>query len=459
MSKFLSLILRHEPELVGLELDEAGWTDVPALLAACQKHGRPFTREELEEVVATNEKKRFAFSDDGRRIRASQGHSVEVDLGYEPQQPPAKLLHGTPSRFLESIRSSGLRKGERHHVHLSTDELTAHKVGQRRGDSVLLTIDAAAMAAHGHQFFVSANGVWLTDHVPVEFIAFPADDLVATANRISKRSSRAQMAKETLAICEGGSYVPPGGRAVEISTAIRNATSMTRLCSLEDRPALQPAVGAGPTKIRVTAESTIAAAIRLQSSPGGHLACLNFASAKNAGGGFLGGSEAQEESLARSSGLYPCLLAAPGYYERNRACESALYLDLAIWSPEVPFFRGDDGALLETPFRISVITAPAPNAGAVAVNSPEMLPQVLPTLHRRAEFVLDIAVERRVRRLILGAWGCGVFRNDPVEVAGTFASLLRAPGRFAEAFDEIVFAIHDRTENQSVLRAFENAFP
>lgn len=172
-SKFLSLVLRHEPEKIGLKLDAAGWVDVEALLAACSRHGRPLKLDQLQEVVSTNEKKRFAFSEDGRHIRASQGHSVGVELGYEPQTPPAKLFHGTASRFVDSIRADGLRKGERHHVHLSTDERTALKVGSRRGESVILTLDATAMATQGHQFYVSDNGVWLTDHVPAGFIAFP----------------------------------------------------------------------------------------------------------------------------------------------------------------------------------------------------------------------------------------------------------------------------------------------
>jgi putative RNA 2'-phosphotransferase len=173
-SKFLSLVLRHEPEKFGLNLDAAGWVDVETLLSSCVKHGHPLSRGELDEVVATNDKKRFAFSEEGRRIRANQGHSVEVSLGYEPQEPPARLLHGTVARFLPSIRANGLRKGERHHVHFSLNEATAWQVGSRRGDSVMLVVDAAAMAAKGHPFFVSANGVWLTDHVPAEYIEFPA---------------------------------------------------------------------------------------------------------------------------------------------------------------------------------------------------------------------------------------------------------------------------------------------
>jgi putative RNA 2'-phosphotransferase len=173
LSKFLSLILRHEPAKVGLTLDEAGWVGVPDLLAALARHGRPITREALLHVVATSDKKRFALSEDGTRIRASQGHSVEVELGYEPATPPALLYHGTVDRFLHSIREQGLIKGERHHVHLSADPETATKVGSRRGRAVVLRIDAAGMARDGLLFYLSANGVWLTDHVPARFITFP----------------------------------------------------------------------------------------------------------------------------------------------------------------------------------------------------------------------------------------------------------------------------------------------
>jgi len=173
LSKFLSLILRHEPQKVGLTLDAAGWVGVDELLEALARHGRAVTRAALDEVVATSDKKRFAFSDDGLRIRASQGHSVEVDLGYAPATPPDVLYHGTVERFLPSIRQGGLVKGARHHVHLSVDVATATKVGDRRGEAVILTIDAAGMARAGLTFYVSANGVWLTDHVPARFITFP----------------------------------------------------------------------------------------------------------------------------------------------------------------------------------------------------------------------------------------------------------------------------------------------
>lgn len=172
-SRFLSLVLRHEPEAAGVSLDEAGWVEVALLLDGCARVGRAITRPELEEIVATNDKKRFAFSEDGLRIRANQGHSIEVELGYQPQVPPEQLFHGTATRFLGSIYAQGLQKGERHHVHLSLDEKTAIQVGGRHGKVVVLVVRSGAMHAAGHPFFVSENGVWLVDHVPVEFLLFP----------------------------------------------------------------------------------------------------------------------------------------------------------------------------------------------------------------------------------------------------------------------------------------------
>lgn len=171
ISKFLSLVLRHEPEAAHLTLDAAGWADVEALLAGCAKAGKPLSRAELDHVVSTNAKKRFEFNADGTHIRASQGHSVEVALDYAPMMPPV-LFHGTATRFLDSIREQGLLKMQRHHVHLSADIKTTMDVGARHGKPVLLTIQAAEMHAAGHAFFRSTNGVWLVDHVPVTFILF-----------------------------------------------------------------------------------------------------------------------------------------------------------------------------------------------------------------------------------------------------------------------------------------------
>jgi putative RNA 2'-phosphotransferase len=172
-SKFLSLILRHEPERVGLELGDAGWVGVDELLKAVNSHGVSLTLDDLKHIVATSDKKRFAFSEDGLRIRASQGHSVEVDLQYAPQTPPELLYHGTATRFLHAIRQHGLQKMQRHDVHLSAETRVTLQVGGRHGKPMLLTIRAGDMHRAGFVFRCSANGVWLVDHVPPQFIQFP----------------------------------------------------------------------------------------------------------------------------------------------------------------------------------------------------------------------------------------------------------------------------------------------
>lgn len=169
-SKFLSLVLRHRPEVIGITLDAEGWVPVEDLLAASARGGRAITREQLDAVVRTNDKQRFAFSADGTRIRANQGHSLPIDLGLVSVEPPELLYHGTVSRFLESIRRDGLVKGNRHHVHLSPDIQTATKVGQRRGRPVVLVIEAGRMFRDGHKFYRSENGVWLTDAVPPGYL-------------------------------------------------------------------------------------------------------------------------------------------------------------------------------------------------------------------------------------------------------------------------------------------------
>jgi putative RNA 2'-phosphotransferase len=170
ISKFLSLVLRHQPEKIGLKLDQAGWVSVGELLEACQNHGFPLTKNELDAVVAGSDKQRFSFSGDGLQIRANQGHSVNVDLGYRPAEPPEELYHGTVERFLKSILDSGLSKGKRHHVHLSADLATARKVGARRGAPVILRVMSGRMQRDGLLFFRSENGVWLTDKVPTEYL-------------------------------------------------------------------------------------------------------------------------------------------------------------------------------------------------------------------------------------------------------------------------------------------------
>ena len=172
-SKFLSLVLRHDPGRIGLTLDPAGWVEVDVLLSALAAHNHRLSRAQLDLVVEQNDKRRFAFDPTGTRIRASQGHSVEVDLGYEDAEPPAQLFHGTHPRVLDAIWREGLRPMNRHAVHLSADAETATWVGARRGRPVVLTVDAARMADDGHRFRVSANGVWLTDAVPPEYLGSP----------------------------------------------------------------------------------------------------------------------------------------------------------------------------------------------------------------------------------------------------------------------------------------------
>lgn len=169
-SKRLSFVLRHAPQSIGIQLDSAGWVDVDVLLEALAAHGLRLTRPELEVLVASSDKQRFAVSDDGRRIRANQGHSVPVELGHPVRRPPDVLFHGTPSRNVPSILREGLRPGRRHDVHLSPDVETAVRVGARRGQHVVLQVDAAAVHVSGTEFRLTPNGVWLAATVPPEHL-------------------------------------------------------------------------------------------------------------------------------------------------------------------------------------------------------------------------------------------------------------------------------------------------
>jgi len=169
-SKFLSLHLRHQPQALGLTLAPGGWVAVAELLAACAAHGHPLTREELDLLVKSNDKQRFAFDETGQQLRAQQGHSVPVELQLAPAAPPAVLYHGTVAAALPAIGREGLRPMGRHHVHLSPDAETARRVGNRRGPAVLLRIDAAELHRAGGVFYQTGNGVWLTAAVPPEFI-------------------------------------------------------------------------------------------------------------------------------------------------------------------------------------------------------------------------------------------------------------------------------------------------
>ena len=170
ISKFMSKHLRHEPEALGLNLEPGGWVLIADLMEGAGKLGFPITREELLQVVAENEKQRFALDETATKIRANQGHSTSVDLQLAEVEPPPQLFHGTVSKFLDAILVEGLKKMDRHDVHLSKDVLTAAKVGERRGKPVILVVDSGAMASDGYKFRLSENGVWLTDHVPPKYI-------------------------------------------------------------------------------------------------------------------------------------------------------------------------------------------------------------------------------------------------------------------------------------------------
>ena len=176
ISKFLSLVLRHKPETIGIQLDENGWTDVDILLEKSNDYGIKLDKEVLHHIVTTNSKKRFAFNDSADKIRASQGHSVDVELGYTNQKPPDVLYHGTGENSVSSILKAGLEKRSRQHVHLSSDIETAIKVGQRHGKPLVFTILAGQMFADNFEFYLSDNGVWLTDYVPVAYLKQNGDE-------------------------------------------------------------------------------------------------------------------------------------------------------------------------------------------------------------------------------------------------------------------------------------------
>ncbi len=268
-----------------------------------------------------------------------------------------------------------------------------------------------------------------------------------------KRSERQSLAQETVEILRRGWYALPDGRKVSVAPLVERCREATRHLAAEEVALLRPGSSLGhPTHIDVRNETTLQGIARLLGEGHARVAALNFASAKNPGGGFLNGSQAQEESLARSSGLYASLCRAPAYYSRHRNGTSCLYTDDMILSPDCPIFCDDEGALLETPHVVTFITSAAPNAGAI---TPRERPLLADTLRRRAEGVLALAAMEGHEALVLGAWGCGVFRNDPEMVAGTFAMLLR--GVWAGRFRRVAFSVLDSSAEAATLKAFELA--
>ncbi|MFI9803016.1 TIGR02452 family protein [Streptomyces sp. NPDC052301] len=269
------------------------------------------------------------------------------------------------------------------------------------------------------------------------------------------------IAAETERIVAAGRYLAPDGREVSVAAQTEAARDGTRMFGPEPVSVPPGAVPAGETAgagtvFAVTGESSLEAARRLADAP---VAVLNFASARNPGGGYLNGAQAQEEALCRASALYTCLLTARAFYDHHRADRDPFYTDRVIHSPAVPVFRDDRGRLLAEPFRAGFLTAAAPNAGVVRRTQPRRAAELPGALAARAGRVLETAAANGYRRLVLGAWGCGVFQNDPAQVAGAFRALLGPGGRFAGAFEQVVFGVLDRTPGAVVRDAFARAFP
>jgi uncharacterized protein (TIGR02452 family) len=272
------------------------------------------------------------------------------------------------------------------------------------------------------------------------------------------RGALKRLAEETLAIQDGGGY-DYEGRRVDIGSAQQAAVSGTTLLRPDELEGLvtrgRPRASFDGAKVTVTREKTQEAARRLVEGEGAtDVVLLNFASARHVGGGFLTGARAQEEDVVRSSGLFRCLETQPEYYEANRHHRSLLYTDHIIYSPGVPFFRAADPELLPEPFLASVITAPAPNAGEHLRAVPHGHDELREALRRRVSYVLATAEAFHHSTLILGAWGCGVFRNDPEEVSDEFLTALASP-RFERSFSRVDFAVFDPSPELSTFRAFE----
>lgn len=267
--------------------------------------------------------------------------------------------------------------------------------------------------------------------------------------------SLVDIANETVSIVERGVYTSPMGAVVSIADEVRAALEGTVLHRPGDDLKIPPPSQTSTT-IEVWADTTAGAARRLCEAGETSVSILNFASAKNPGGGFLRGAKAQEEDLARCSAIYHCIKNERDFYDANRAEPTTLYTDHIIFSPKVPFFRDEHLNLLDHPFCVGVVTSPAPNAGGFLRHFPTGHALIYKTLARRAHRVLQVFAHHRQRVLVLGAWGCGVFGNNPEDVAELFAARLGSE-EFAGAFSRVVFAIHDRSQDRTILRAFERA--
>ncbi|WP_354641744.1 TIGR02452 family protein [Kitasatospora camelliae] len=275
------------------------------------------------------------------------------------------------------------------------------------------------------------------------------------------------VAAENEEIADRGGYRTPGGRPVEIAALLAAARAGTvsyaptgEIAPPAETTETAETTGARPRgpltgPVEVTAEGSMEAARRLVAAGGERVAVLNFASARNPGGGYLRGAKAQEEDVCRTALLYRCLLEAPDYYEAHRASDDLRYSHRVIWSPDVPVIRDGRGELLAEPYTVSFLTSPAPNAGQLQLRSGGRPVDVAEVLVERAGRVLAVAAAHGARELVLGAWGCGVFRNDPAVVAEAFE---RALAEYGAAFERVVFAVWDRAKPSANRTAFETRF-
>lgn len=283
------------------------------------------------------------------------------------------------------------------------------------------------------------------------------------------RNTRALIAQETIEILNQGFYQNQQQQTINIQeylqAAIENSVhysenDFSQVFSQLRKKQVKENQNQVEIKFEINNETTLNAANRLVNQEGfDKVLCLNFASAKNPGGGFLNGSQAQEESLARATGLYPCIAQMTQMYEENRYYGSCLYLDDMIYSPQVPVIRDDDDNLLDKPFLISILTAPAVNAGAVSKNGKKQeINKIESTMLQRTEKLLSVAAVNDYKVLVLGAWGCGVFKNNPDDVARYFHYHLLKNPKFSGLFEKVVFAVLDNTKDESVIDAFRERF-
>lgn len=269
-----------------------------------------------------------------------------------------------------------------------------------------------------------------------------------------KRRPKA-IAADTLQIMEQGSYKNKNGNTINIASLLDHSLSGTQLYTPEELAYITSGNNDKyETIYEVNNETTLDAVRRLVADGEQQVLCLNFASAKNPGGGFLGGAVAQEESIARASGLYPTLLKGEAYYTFHRGLGTCLYSDHMIYSPDVPVFKYENGELMDEAICVSVITSPAANAGAIHRNEPDNKSLIEPVMRIRTEKVLALSAQQGHEVLVLGAWGCGVFRNDPEMIAGLFEELLKR--KFKGTFKKIVFAV--KTKSEPMLEAFSRRF-